>query len=265
MNGRLRTILKWGIGTPVSLAICAAVFYLLLRMGTTARLISMFGIFAIGFSVLLFNIIRSRKNEKLVTSLLDILYKKADPARFVSASKASIEKTKNKALLGTLYLNLAIGYEAMGDFGTAIAVMKENIHLFTDKLSKAIYFVNMASFYAQKGAVDEGLEMYQTGRSYVEKCKKQIPAAYMLFARGLLFYAEEQYTDALDSFRKVQAKDFEDRHALTKLQLYEARTLQKLGNSKEAKAIYGKICQKNTYPYLLQCAKEERSQLGENA
>ncbi len=263
MNTQMKRFIVWMAGIPISLAICASVVLLLMRLEGTLFYLALLFLFLLGVAVLVISMVRSRKNEKIVNKLLDILYKDADPKAFIAASKAQIQKTRNKALKGTLSFNLAIGYEADGNFGRAISVMKETLDLTADGLTKATYYLNLASFYAQKGAVNEGLEAYQAGRRYIDKKRKYIPAAYTLFVRGLLFYAEEKDADALDSFKKINMEEFEDRHSVTKLQLYMARAYSRMGNIKEARVLYGKVRQRKTYPYLLSCANAEIENLQE--
>ncbi len=263
MNEQIKRVLLWAFGIPISLAVCTTIVLLLMRLEGVMLYLGIVALFLLGITVFIVNMLRSRKNEKLVASLLDILHKQADPDTFIKESEAAIQKKRNKSLRGTLSLNLAIGYEAVGDYGKAISVMKDCYGLMTDSISKAMFYINIASFYAQKGAVNEGLEAYQLGRPYVEKKQKFIPKAYILLVRGLLFYAQEKYEDALDSFRKVEPGQFEDRHAHTKLQLYMARTYARMGNMKEARTLYGKVCQRKTYPFLLECARREMEALSE--
>ena len=46
--------------------------------------------------------------------------------------------------------------------------------LSADKTSKAMFYCNAAAFYAEKGALTEGLEAYTTGQAYYEKAAKDI-------------------------------------------------------------------------------------------
>ncbi|MDD6307870.1 MAG: hypothetical protein PUB07_00700 [Clostridia bacterium] len=264
MSEQIKRLISWIACSILTLAVCVSLFLLIMNLSGAARIWTIVGIVLVSLIILIIVLKRNARNEQMVGSLLDILYKNADPAAFIAASEKALEKTKNKALRCTLMLNLAVGYEAIGDFSHAIAIMKQISVLLTDRTSKAIYYCNLAGFYAQGDRLTDGLGAYKVARQYYEKCKKKIPNAYFLYTRGLLFYTEAQYEDAMDSFKKVQTNQFQDRHAQTKLQLYMARTFAAMGKTKDAREYYSKVLQRNTYPYLLTCAKQELDALQKN-
>ncbi len=261
MSDRLKQLLGILIGIPVCLAVGASVVILIYHMQGTARIWAIVALFAVAIAVLVLYAVRNAKGNKLVEQLLDILYKEADPDTFVQQSLAALDKTRNRALRNTLFLNLAVGYEAAGKYDEAIAVMKKMPIGSADKVSKAMYYCNAAAFYAEKGAAAEGHEAYTLGQPYFEKAGENIPMSYIRLTRGLLHYAEGEYEEALEAFTKARGRGFDDRHTLTKLQLFEARALSHLGRNRDAKNVYAKIVQKKTYPYLLECARKEMQEL----
>ncbi len=261
MSDRLRQLIGIMISIPVCLAVGVSVVLFALRLEGGARTLFILALFALAVAILIAYAVRGAKSNKLVEGLLDILYKEVNPQKFIEASEAELKKTRSRALRNTLSLNLAVGYEAAGQFDEAIRVMKSMNVLSADKTSKAMFYCNAAAFYAEKGALTEGLEAYTTGQAYYEKAAKDISMGYIRLTRGLLYYAEGKYEEALETFEKARARGFDDRHTMSKLQLFEARALAKLAKKKEAKTVYGKIIQKKTYPYLLACAKEELAAL----
>ncbi|MBE7025546.1 MAG: hypothetical protein E7408_05775 [Ruminococcaceae bacterium] len=261
MNDRLRHLLTLVIGLPLCFAVGISVVLLLIRLDGTLRTLAILFLFAVAITTLIFVGVRNSRNNKLVGRLLDILYKEVHPDRFIEESLAALKKTRNRALKNTLSLNLAVGYAAAGKFDEAIDVMKSIPIGSADKVSKAMFYCNAAAFYAEKGATAEANEAYNMGRPYFEKAEAKLPMGYLRFTRGLLHYAEGQFAEALEALEKARGIGFEDRHTMTNLQLFEARSLVRLEKTREAKALYAKIIQKKTYPFLLSCAKTELEQL----
>ena len=261
MNDKLRQLLSVAIGIPIFFAIGASLILLVLQLDGMMRVWGFLALFLLSVVVLVMHSAKNRKADRLVESLLDILQKEVNPEKFIAESEKALKNTKNRALRSTLSLNLAVGYEAIGDYDSAIRIMKEIPIMTADKLSKAMFYNNAAAFYAEKGAVDEGLEAYGLGKSHFMKAGKDIPSAYLTLTKGLLAYAEERYDEAIELFENARSKGFDDRHTLTKLQLFYGRALLKAGNAKDAKVVFLKIIQKKTYPFLLKSAKEELEKL----
>lgn len=257
MNDRLRQVLVVLIGLPLSLAVGVSLIYLLLRLEGWVQTAAALALFAGGVFVVVWTAVRRKKGEALVGSLLNILHKDVDPVRFIKESEKALQKTKNRALRNTLSLNLAVGYEATGDYDSAIRVMQGMPISTADKVSKAMFYNNLAMFHAEKGAASDGVLFYNHGKTYYKKADKQIPKAYLTLTRALLYFAEERYSEAIKSFEKARQSGFDDRHTLSKLQLFYARALLKEGRTKEAKNELYRLLQKRTYPYLLAAAKVE--------
>ncbi len=261
MNPRFKKIFAVALRIPILVSLVASVILLLLYLPGVWRTVFAATLFAATLVSFICYGIHSSKMDKCIEALLDILYKEVNPEKFIRESEEALRKTKSRAIRNTFLLNLAVGYEATGRFDEAIRIMKEMDISTADKVSKAIFYANAASFYAENGSVFEAEEAYTSGRPYFEKAAKRLPSGHMQLARGLLYFVNEQYADAADAFEKARGKGFEDRHTLTKCQLFEARALAQLGKTKESKALYHKIQQKKTYPYLLECAKAELLQL----
>ncbi len=263
MNNRMRQVVSLIVGAPIGITIGVSFFYLIFLTEGKLQLLGTVLFLALFIGIVLFYGIRSVKCRKLVDALLDILYKEVNPEKFVAESEKAIRKTKNRAVKGTLSLNLAVGYEALGEYKKAIDIM-ENLDISaSDKISKAMYYSNAAAFYAENGQSVRAHEAYTKGQPLFEKAGESISLAHVRFSRALLYYVNEQYEEALEAFENARSRGFADRHSLTRLQLFEARSLVKLGKGKEAKSVYGKILQKKTYPYLLACAKREMAALSE--
>lgn len=261
MNDRIKHILTLAFGIPLCLAAGLSGFLLITHLEGSLRTLVIAAFLLLGIGILIFYGVRSSKAGKTVEALLDILYKEVDPDTFITESEKVLKKTHNRALRSTLSLNLAVGYAAAGKYDDAIRVMKEINILSADKTSKAMFYLNAASFYAEKGSPLEAAEAYTMGQPYYEKASASIPFAHLRLVRGLLHYVEGQYEEALEAFENARKKGFDDRHSLSKLQLFEARCYAKLGKTKEAKVVYGKILQKNTYPFILASAKAESEAL----
>ena len=263
MNNRMRQFIGFIVGAPIGITLGVSFFYLIFLTEGALQLFGAALFVALAVGVILFFSIRGAKGRKLIDSLLDILYKEVDPAKFAEESEKAIRKTRNRAIKCTLSLNLAVGYEALGEYKKAIEIM-ENLDISaSDKITTAMYYSNAAAFYAENGQLTRAQEAYTKGQPLFEKMGESISLAHVRFSRALLYYADEQYEEALEGFNSARGRGFDDRHSLTRLQLFEARTLAKLGKAKEAKSVYGKILQKHTYPYLLDCAKREMQALSE--
>ena len=262
MNDKLRQLFSIAVGLPICLAIGASLILLILKLDGALRIWGFLALFAISLVILILNSAKNRKANRLVASLLDILQKEVKPEKFIEESEKALEGTKNRALRSTLSLNLAVGYEAVGDYDSAIRIMKEIPIGTADKLSKAMFYNNAAAFYAEKGAVEEGLEAYVLGQPHFMKAGKDIPISYLTLTKGLLAFAEEKYEEAVELFENARSKGFDDRHSLTKLQLFYGRALAAMGRTKEARNMFSKVIQKKTYPFLLESAKKELEKLG---
>ncbi len=263
MNNRMRQFIGFAIGAPVGLGLGISFFYLIFLGGGYLQMLGIVLFLALAVGLALFYGIRSVRGRKLADTLLDILYKEADPEKFVRESEKAIAKTRNRAVKETLSLNLAVGYEAMGEYGEAIRVMDAMDMSAADKISRAMYYSNLAAFCAENGQLVRAEAAYTKGQPLFEKAGEAISLAHVRFSRALLYYADEKYEETLDALETARSRGFEDRHSLARLQLFEARSLAKLGKLKEARNVYGKILQKNTYPFVLACAKKELAALGE--
>ena len=261
MTDGIRRLLRVVIGVPLFAGVAGSIIILFCHMEAGGRIPFVLTLCAFGAGIMAWYIIRQRKQNRQVEALLDILYKEINPEKFIQESEKVLKTAKNRAFRDTLRLNLAVGYEAIGAYDKAIAVMKEIGIGTADKVTKAMFYCNMATFYAEKGALSEAQMAYTAGQPFFEKAEKALPVGYIRLSRALLHFAEEQYEEAVEAFAGARNRGFEDRHTMAKLQLFEARTHVKLGNIKEARKIYETILQKNTYPYLKQTAKEECKKL----
>ena len=257
MTPKLRRIISIAIRIPIFVSVGFTILLLAFRLEGVLRMAFIAVLLTVGAGTLIWYLAHSSKMGKRISELLDVLYKDINPEKFISESEVLLKKTRNRAIRNTVALNLAVGYEAKGDFKEAIRVMKTIDINRADTISKAMFFSNATAFYAQNGSVFEASEAYTSGKPYFEKAGNKVSKAHLLFSRGLYFYAEDRFEDALDSFEKARGAGFDDRHSMTRLQLFEARARLKLGMEKEAKALYHKVLQKNTYPYLLSCARTE--------
>ena len=261
MNDKLRQLLTIIIALPICLAVGASLILLILQMEGAMRIWGFLALFAFSFVLLILNAAKNRKASRLVESLLDILQKEVHPEKFIAESEKALKTAKNRALRSTLSLNRAVGYEAIGDYETAIRIMKEIPIGTADKMSKAMFYNNAAMFYAEKGAVNEALEAYVMGQPHFMKAGKDIPIAYLTLTKGLLAFVEEKYEEAIELFENARSKGFDDRHSLTKLQLFHGKALAAQGHTKEAKSMFSKVLQKKTYPFLLESARKEMEKL----
>ncbi len=257
MTPKIRRIFAVALRIPIFVSVFFSVLFLAFHLEGVFRIAFIVTLFLLSAGSLLIYGVHSSKMGKRISALLDVLYKDINPEKFISESEALLKKTRSRSIRNTIALNLAVGYEAKGDFPEAIRVMKSIDIEKADTVSKAMFFSNATAFYAQNGSAFEAAEAYTSGKPYFEKAGEKVSKAHLLFSRGLYFYAEGRFEDALDSFEKARGAGFDDRHSMTRLQLFEARALVKLGKEKEAKAMYHKVLQKNTYPYLLSCARTE--------
>ncbi len=214
-------------------------------------------LFLVSVFVAIFTFIRNGKENKKIEALLEILYKECNAEKFIAESEALISKTKTKRFLTSLRLNLALGYEAIEKPAKAIVVTKKANIKATDKISWAIYYNNLAMFYAELDDSDNAANSLKIAEKYMKKAKKYLPEENFLLTKGMVAFSEGEYKTAKSMFDDAKKIGFTNKHSVYLNELYIGKTLFKIGKEKEAKATLKRVSQKKTLPYITKAALEE--------
>lgn len=261
MNDNIKRILKFSMIIPVAIVFGTVAGVLLYHMGKAGRIIIVSVIAAIILGVLVFYIARGIRDNKKVSELLDILYKELNIQKYVEDSTEAVEKSRNKAFINTVLMNICVGYEADGDYRRAVRAMREIKLRGASNTDKAIYYNNLAAFYAADGAVDDALATYKMGEKFISKAENKLRMSYINLTRGMIFWLEKKYDKAEEEIKTAKELGFDNKHDLNKAELWLARVYISEGKLQEGKEILMKLLQKKTMPGILKETSEELKKL----
>jgi len=128
-------------------------------------------------------------------------------------------------------------------------------------MDKAIYYNNLAAFYAADGAVDDALATYKIGEKFINKAEKKLRMSYINLTRGMIFWLEKKYDKAEEEIKTAKELGFDNKHDLNKAELWLAKVYLSEGKVQEGKEILMKLIQKKTMPGILNEASEELKKL----
>ncbi len=216
----------------------------------TKRIIVAAVVIVIVAAVFITYAVTMRKQNKKVLELLDILYVKLDAERFIEESLALLETVKNGSYRKTLMLNLAVGYESNCQFDKAIQTMEQISVKGADSTLKAMYYCNLACFYAESGNNDKALLTFKQGEKFINQAEKKLPEANLLLTKGIIAYAEGELKKSLRCFKSAKEAGFEEKQLTYYADAYIGKILVADGREKEGQNILDRISRKKVLPYI---------------
>ena len=194
---------------------------------------------AAGFILLCYYVFsRYFKFSKELKRLTNILYEDIDAERFIEETKVAIAITKNKIYRLNFTINLAAGYEALGDSQKAIELMKEINITGANSVYKALYYNNMAYFYLDTAHVHEAIKTYSEGERYISRLSKNpLFSTTFLHTKAVIEYYKGNLQLSEELLEKVKLQGKASHHAATAIDLYLAKIYIKTGRLQKAKVL----------------------------
>jgi hypothetical protein len=223
----------------------------------TVLLTALIIIAAAGFILLCFYVFsRYFKFSKELKRLTNILYEDIDPERFIEETKAAIAITKNKIYRLNLTINLAAGYEALGDSKKAIELMKEIDITVANSVYKALYYNNLAYFYLDTAHVHEAIQTYSEGERYISRLSKN-PLFSTTFShtKAVIEYYKGNLQLSEELLEKAKLQGKASLHAATAIDLYLAKIYIKTGRLQKAKVLLDYIMAQKLLPNIMNDTK----------
>lgn len=261
MDDNAKRILKISMIIPIAIVFGVIAGVLIYHTGEKTRIIIAAVTAAIVIGILIYYIVRGIRDNKKISELLDILYKELNTQKYIDASTEAVSASHSKAFINTVLMNICVGYEADGDYRRAVRAMREIKLRGASNMDKAIYYNNLAAFYAADGAVDDALATYKMGEKFIKKAEKKLQMSYIHLTRGMIFCLEKNYGKAKEEIETAKRLGFDNKHDLNKAELWLARVYISEGKIQAGKEILMKLLQKKTMPGILREASEELKKL----
>lgn len=227
------------------------------RFDYTKRAVVAIAVIAVVIALFTVYAVITRKQNKRVAELLDLLYVKLDPEKFIEESLELLEETKSKSYRKTIMLNLAVGYESNCQFDKAIETMEQISIKGADSTLKAMYYCNLACFYAESGDNEKALITFKKGEKFINQSEKKLPQANLLLTKGIIAFAEGEYKKSLRCFKSAKEAGFDEKQLGYYADVYIGRIHTAEGREKDAQNILGRVSRKKVLPYIRNAALSE--------
>jgi tetratricopeptide (TPR) repeat protein len=169
-------------------------------------------------------ILKANKFNKEVTRLLKILYEDINAEKYIKETKDAISKTKNKSFKLHFALNLAIGYDALGEYQEAIDHMRALNISDARWIYKALYYNNLAFFYYEAGNCEAAIQAYSHGEKFINKLlEKPIYSGGPLHTKGIIEYSKGNFAFSEELLEKSKLQLNTNNHLVTSANLYIAK------------------------------------------
>ncbi len=169
-------------------------------------------------------IVRYFKFSSEVNRLLKILLEDIDVEKYIAETKTAIINTKNKVYKLQLSINLAIGYEANGEYQKAIEHMTEINIKSANVRHKALYYNNLAFFYSEVGDSQKAIQIYLDGERSINKFSKNPNfSSTFLHTKAIIEYSKGNFQLSEELLEKSRFQGKLSIHGSTSVNLYLAK------------------------------------------
>lgn len=193
----------------------------------------------VGYIIFCFYIIsKYGKFMKEVNRLVKILYEDLNTEKYIAETKTAVSNTKNKIYKLQLSMNLAIGYNAMGDYRRAIECMEE-LHVKNANVKlKALYYNNLACFYYDAGNVQEAIRTHSEGERYINRfLKNPFMASTFMHTKAMIEYSKGDLQASEELLERSKRQDKLSNHGAAAVNLYLAKIYMKTDRTQKAKVL----------------------------
>jgi tetratricopeptide (TPR) repeat protein len=202
-------------------------------------------------------ILKANKFNKEVTRLLMILYEDIDAENYIKETKDVISKTRNKSYKLHFSLNLAIGYDALGEYQEAIDNMRVLDISNARWIYKALYYNNLAFFYYEAGNSQSAIQTYSEGKKFINKLlENPIYSGGPLHTKGIIEYSKGNFASSEELLEKSKLQLNANNHLVTSANLYIAKICLKTNRTAEARLLLDYNLSQKLLPNILAETKE---------
>ena len=166
------------------------------------------------------------------------LYEDIDVENYIKETKNAISMTRNKYYKLHFSLNLAIGYDALGEYQEAIANMR-NLDISGARLIyKALYYNNLAFFYYEAGNSQAAIQTYSDGEKFINKLLEHpIYRGAPLHTKGIIEYINGNFISSEELLEKSKLQINSNNHLVTSANLYIAKICLQTNRTPKAKVL----------------------------
>lgn len=237
-----------GIGVPIGLV---SAFATEEQLGIITPVFTLIIVAAL---ILIFTYIiqKAVKFNKEAFRLLKILNEDIDVEKYIKETKDTISKTKNKYYKLHFALNLAIGYEAKGEYQKAIDHMKVLNINDARWIYKALYYNNLAFFYNETDNLQAAIQTYSDGEKFINKLlKSPLYSAGPLHTKGIIEYSKGNLTSSEELLEKSKLQVNANNHLVTSANLYVAKICLQTSRTQKARLLLDYNLSQKLLPNIL--------------
>jgi len=223
-----------GAGFPIGLVFAFATEE---QLGIIVPVLTLIIVAAL-ISIFTYIILEANKFNKKTTRLLKKLYEDIDVENYIKETKNAISMTRNKYYKLHFSLNLAIGYDALGEYQEAIANMR-NLDISGARLIyKALYYNNLAFFYYEAGNSQAAIQTYSDGEKFINKLLEHpIYRGAPLHTKGIIEYINGNFISSEELLEKSKLQVNANNHLVTSANLYIAKICLQTNRTPKAKVL----------------------------
>ena len=197
-------------------------------------------------------ILKDIKFNKEVNRLLKILHEEIDVENYIKETKDTISKTRNSVYKLHFSLNLAIGYEALGNYQEAIDNMRVLDISEARWIYKALYYNNLAFFYCEVGNSQTAIQTYSDGEKFINKLlENPIFSGAPLHTKGIIEYLKGNFTSSEELLEKSKLQLNTNNHLVTSANLYIAKICLQTNRIQKARLLLDYNLSQRLLPNIL--------------
>lgn len=207
--------------------------------------------------IITYTILKYKKFSKEVNRLINILYIDIDVDKYIKETQGAISKMKNKQYKLHLSLNLAIGFEAKGEYQKAIDYTERLNIDNANWVYKALYYNNLAFYYCEAGKLEQAIEEFSDGAKFIEKLlKNPLYCAAPLQTKAVIEYHKGNLPYAEELLEKSKQQIRVSSHLISSVNLYEAKIYLQTNRIDKAKLLLEYNLSQKLLPNILEETKK---------
>ena len=212
-----------------------------------------------------YTILKANKFNKEVNRLLKILYEDVDIEKYIKETKEALSKTRNKLYKLHFSLNLAIGYDALGEYQQAIDNMRALDISDARWIYKALYYNNLSFFYFEAGNSQAAIQTYSEGEKFINKLlENPLHSGGPFHTKGIIEYSKGNFTSSEELLEKSKIQRNASNHLVASANLYIAKICLQNGRISKAKLLLDYNLSQKLLPNILTETKKVVEEMKSN-